>query len=43
MARSDEDLTRWDEVCDLRNGSVVCADGELVSRDGTFLRDMTGV
>ncbi len=27
----------WDLVCDLRNGSEVYADGELVCRDGRFL------
>jgi aminopeptidase len=33
----------WDMVCDLRKGSEVYADGELVYRNGKFLRDMTGV
>jgi aminopeptidase len=27
----------WDMVCDLRSGSEVYADGELVYRDGRFL------
>jgi aminopeptidase len=27
----------WDLVCDLRSGSEVYADGELVYRDGQFL------
>ena len=27
----------WDMICDLRNGSEVYADGELVYRDGRFL------
>ena len=27
----------WDMICDLRSGSEVYADGELVYRDGTFL------
>jgi hypothetical protein len=30
-------------VCDLRKGSEVYADGELVYRNGKFLPDMTGV
>ncbi len=30
----------WDMVCDLRNGSEVYADGELVYRDGRFLPDL---
>ena len=30
----------WDLICDLRRGSEVYADGELVYRDGKFL---TGV
>jgi len=28
----------WDMICDLRSGSEVYADGELVYRDGRFLR-----
>jgi aminopeptidase len=31
----------WDLVCDLRGGSEVYADGELVYRDGTFLPGVT--
>jgi aminopeptidase len=27
----------WDMICDLRTGSEVYADGELVYRDGRFL------
>jgi aminopeptidase len=30
----------WDLVCDLRAGSEVYADGELVYRDGRFLEDL---
>jgi aminopeptidase len=30
----------WDMVCDLRSGSEVYADGELVYRDGAFLEDL---
>src|SRR5947209_7775998 len=30
----------WDMVCDLRQGSEVYADGELVYRDGKFLPDL---
>ena len=30
----------WDLVCDLRQGSEVYADGELVYRDGRFLDDL---
>ena len=30
----------WDMVCDLRGGSEVYADGELVYRDGKFLPDL---
>jgi aminopeptidase len=30
----------WDLVCDLRSGSEVYADGELVYRDGRFLPDL---
>jgi aminopeptidase len=30
----------WDLVCDLREGSEVYADGELVYRDGAFLDDL---
>jgi len=30
----------WDLVCDLRQGSEVHADGELVYRDGRFLREL---
>jgi aminopeptidase len=31
----------WDLVCDLRSGSEVYADGELVYRDGRFLNGLT--
>jgi aminopeptidase len=31
----------WDMVCDLRNGSEVYADGELVYRDGEFVVDLS--
>jgi len=31
----------WDMVCDLRHGSEVYADGELVYRDGKFLADLS--
>jgi aminopeptidase len=30
----------WDMICDLRAGSEVYADGELVYRDGQFLNDL---
>ena len=30
----------WDMICDLRTGSEVYADGELVYRDGQFLPDL---
>jgi aminopeptidase len=31
----------WDLVCDLRAGSEVFADGELVYRDGVFIDGLT--
>lgn len=33
----NESALHWDMVCDLRGGSEVYADGELVYRDGSFL------
>src|SRR5213076_2400647 len=30
----------WDMICDLRTGSEVYADGELVYRDGAFLNGL---
>ena len=33
----NESALHWDLVCDLRNGSEVYADGELVYREGRFL------
>lgn len=33
----NESALHWDLVCDLRSGSEVYADGELVYRDGAFL------
>ena len=30
----------WDMICDLRTGSEVFADGELIYRDGRFLNDV---
>jgi aminopeptidase len=35
----NESALHWDLVCDLREGSEVYADGELVYRDGRFLDD----
>jgi aminopeptidase len=35
----NESALHWDLVCDLRAGSEVYADGELVYRDGRFLDD----
>jgi aminopeptidase len=32
----------WDMICDLRSGSAVYADGELVYRDGRFLNATNG-
>ena len=34
----NQSALHWDLVCDLRSGSEVYADGELVYRDGRFLR-----
>ncbi len=36
----NESALHWDLVCDLRGGSEVYADGELVYRDGRFLREL---
>ena len=36
----NESALHWDLVCDLRSGSEVYADGELVYRDGRFLADV---
>jgi len=36
----NESALHWDLVCDLRGGSEVYADGELVYRDGHFLPDI---
>jgi aminopeptidase len=36
----NESALHWDLVCDLREGSEVYADGELVYRDGRFLPDL---
>jgi aminopeptidase len=35
----NQSALHWDLVCDLRSGSEVYADGELVYRDGEFLAD----
>jgi aminopeptidase len=35
----NQSALHWDLVCDLRSGSEVYADGELVYRDGRFLPD----
>ena len=35
----NQSALHWDLVCDLRSGSEVYADGELVYRDGVFLPD----
>ena len=35
----NQSALHWDLVCDLRSGSEVYADGELVYRDGAFLPD----
>ena len=37
----NESALHWDLVCDLRRGSEVYADGELVYRDGRFLNGLT--
>jgi len=29
----------WDMVCDLRDGGLITVDGELISKDGQFLKD----
>ncbi len=36
----NESALHWDLVCDLRSGSEVYADGELVYRDGRFVREL---
>jgi aminopeptidase len=36
----NQSALHWDLVCDLRSGSEVYADGELVYRDGRFLPDL---
>ena len=36
----NESALHWDMVCDLRAGSEVYADGDLVYRDGRFLDDL---
>ncbi len=36
----NESALHWDLVCDLRGGSEVYADGEVVYRDGRFLREL---
>jgi aminopeptidase len=33
----NQSALHWDLVCDLRSGSEVYADGEVVYRDGAFL------
>jgi aminopeptidase len=35
----NQSALHWDLVCDLRSGSEVYADGEIVCRDGEFLAD----
>jgi aminopeptidase len=35
----NQSALHWDIVCDLRSGSEVYADGELVYRDGAFVPD----
>jgi aminopeptidase len=37
----NQSALHWDLVCDLRTGSEVYADGELVYRDGRFLEDLS--
>jgi aminopeptidase len=37
----NQSALHWDLVCDLRSGSEVYADGELVYRDGKFLSDLS--
>jgi aminopeptidase len=37
----NQSALHWDLVCDLRSGSEVYADGELVYRDGAFLPDLS--
>jgi aminopeptidase len=37
----NQSALHWDLVCDLRSGSEVYADGELVYRDGEFLSDFS--
>ena len=37
----NQSALHWDLVCDLRSGSEVYADGELVYRDGEFLSDLS--
>ena len=36
-AAANRSALHWDMICDLRDGSEVYADGELVYRDGAFL------
>ena len=36
----NQSALHWDMVCDLRHGSEVYADGELVYRDGRFLNGL---
>jgi len=34
---ANESGLHWDMVCDLRDGSTIHADGELISQDGRFV------
>ena len=36
----NESGLHWDMICDLRSGGEVFADGELIWKDGAFLRDV---
>ena len=35
----NESGLHWDMVCDLRTGGEIHADGELIQRDGAFVKD----
>lgn len=36
---TNQSALHWDMVCDLRSGGSIHADGELIQRDGRFVRD----
>ena len=36
---TNESGLHWDMVCDLRQGGTICADGQVISRDGKFVFD----